>query len=353
MRNPLYLSLLALAFCAGLAGADPFSDLLAANKAKWQARQPAHYTYLHSKSCYCEAITWQVEVENGTLKDPKLMYIIPSFPVTVPNNLGIDSVFEWVRRTKAGNPEEMKVTYDPEFGFPSSIQVDQRKLATDDETSIGISLFKVVPQGLTLSRDTLYAWKWPGVVDSQNQVRITNTGADPLYLNKIAMSVTPTDTFPGLGAALRFYHNLPDALGNPDRIFLRNAGPYMKDSSVELPNAILPPGGSMLLLDFNFDPCFCLIKTAAKISDGDPVTLLLRLDFSRGVRAERTDVRAYVTVRAKYGYTSGIARPGLRSERGVSGNARPGRAAVLFTLGERVFEADGRNAAPIGASGSR
>jgi hypothetical protein len=120
----------------------------------------------------------------------------------------------------------------------------------------------------------------------------------------------------------------------------------------------LPPGGSMLLSDFQFDPCFCLVKAGAKISDGDPVTLLIRLDFSRGVQANRMDVRANIRVRAKYGFTSGIAlRPGIMpgsgSARGVRGNTSSDRGSALFTSGDRVFQADGRNPAPIGGSGSR
>jgi uncharacterized protein DUF6174 len=349
MRIPFYLSLFALTLCAGLPRADGFSDLLAANKAKWQARQPEHYTYRYSSSCYCQPLTWQVEVENGAVKEIKQVYSTP-VPGTIPDDLGIDSVFEWIRKTKAGNPDELKVTYDAEFGFPSAIFVDHRKTVADDEKSVSIDSFKAIPKGVTLSRDTVFTWNWPGVVDSLNSVRITNTGDTPLYLNKIGMSLSPTDTFPGMGgAALRFYNNLPGNVGNSGRTFLRNGGLSGTDSIAVLSNALMPPGGSLLLFDFNFDPCFCLLKTGTKIADGDPLTLLLRLDFSRGVQADRVDVRAYVRVRSRYGYTSGIVRPGVRGE---GGNGRPGHVTGRFPAGDRVFAADGRNLAPFHPSPS-
>lgn len=342
MKIPFYLSILALTLCAGLSRADEFGDILAANEAKWQARQPAHYTYRYLNYCFCQSVTWQIEVENGTIKEIKPV-IFGSRPPT-PNNLGIDSVFEWIRKTKAQNPAELKVTYDAEFGFPSGISVDYSRQAADDETSIGISYFKAIPQGVALSRDTVYTRNWPGVVDSQNSVRITNTGDAPLYLNKIEMAVSPTDTFPSFGAALMFHTNLPRFAGDVGQTYLRKTNSAGMDTIAELTDALMPPGGSLRLSDFQFDPCFCLVKTGAKISDGDSVTLLLRLDFSRGAQANRVDVRAYVRVRAKYGFTSGIARrPALRGE---GGYGRPGHVTGRFPVGDRVFVADGRSVPP-------
>lgn len=347
MKIPFYLSILALALCAGMSRADEFGDILAANEAKWQARQPAHYIYRYQKSCFCEAVIWQIEVENGAIKEIKPV-VFGSLPPT-PDNLGIDSVFEWIRTTKAKNPAELKVAYDAEFGFPTGISVDYSKLVADDETSIGIVLFKAIPQGVALSRDTVFTRNWPGVVDSQNSVRLTNTGDAPLYLNKIEMSVSPTDTFPSFGASLLFHTNLPRYVGDVGRTYLRKTNAAGMDTIAELTDALMPPGGSLLLSEFQFDPCFCLVKTAAKISDGDPVTLLLRLDFSRGEQADRVDVRAYVRVRAKYGFTSGIARrPALR---GKGGTGRPGLGMGRFPAGDRVFAADGRSLAPTGGSG--
>lgn len=347
-----YLSILALILCAGPSQADEFSDILAANQAKWRARQPAHYSYRHGQSCFCMAVTWQIEVENGTIREIKPV-VFGSLPPT-PNNLGIDSVFEWVRQAKARNPDELKVTYDAEFGFPSGIRLDGSKQIDDDEISIGISLFKVLPPGISLNRDTVYTRNWPGVTGSQDSVRITNTGDQPLYLNRIELAVSPTDTFPNFGASLAFTYNLPGEADNVPGILLRKVNPAgMTDTIAELSGVLLPPGGSLRLSRFSFDPCFCLVKAGAKIADGDPVTLMLRLYFSRGVEADRADVRADVWVRAINSSSTGIARPALRSEKGVRGNAGPGRVTGLFTLGDRVFRADGRNPALNGGAAPR
>ena len=56
----------------------------------------------------------------------------------------IDRLFATLAKAQA-DADEVKVTYDPTYGFPQSIAIDNVKDATDDEISYEVTNFEVLP----------------------------------------------------------------------------------------------------------------------------------------------------------------------------------------------------------------
>jgi hypothetical protein len=147
-------ALVAAGLCAGLSRADDFSD----NLAKWQAKRPAHYEYQYARACFCQSPTWLVEAEGGTVVKAEIIDTssVSSFPTESPDNLAIDSVFAWLKAARERNSFEVKVKYDPDFGYPISAYVDRSDLVSDEELTILISGFKVIPVGLVHGDEAIH-----------------------------------------------------------------------------------------------------------------------------------------------------------------------------------------------------
>ena len=47
--------------------------------------------------------------------------------------------------TRSSNADETKISYDPALGFPTSLSIDQIKMAMDDELSVTITDVRPLP----------------------------------------------------------------------------------------------------------------------------------------------------------------------------------------------------------------
>jgi hypothetical protein len=116
---------------------------LNANLAKWQAGHPVSYQYTWFTGCFCpESYRGPFRV---TVRVDQVL-IQPGTPggaqpgKDVPQRLPIEAVFAAARDALA-TADAVDVTYDPTYGFPTSVAVDAIKQAVDDEYTITIENF--------------------------------------------------------------------------------------------------------------------------------------------------------------------------------------------------------------------
>ncbi len=148
MKNLLLLTLIViLAACS--AGTPSELDR---NRQTWQDSGITHYRFSLNIGCFCafrDKTPITVEVQNeeiismiypdGTLvatSDPN--YEIFSQHAT------IERLFTELEAGLSGDADEITVTYDSTYGFPSEIYFDYIKAAVDDELSLSVSNFEVM-----------------------------------------------------------------------------------------------------------------------------------------------------------------------------------------------------------------
>ncbi len=66
-------------------------------------------------------------------------------PTPSLQGISIDSLFDWLKRTQAAAPYRLEVTYDSTYGFPTSIFVDRNQNVADDEETISVTIFTLLP----------------------------------------------------------------------------------------------------------------------------------------------------------------------------------------------------------------
>jgi hypothetical protein len=122
------------------------------NLQKWQDSGITHYRFSLNVGCFCafrDQMPITVEVQNGEIVS---MTYPDGTPVTKtdPNyetfakHATVDRLFAELEAGLAGGAEEVTVTYDPTYGYPSEIYFDYIKAAADDELSLSVSNFEVL-----------------------------------------------------------------------------------------------------------------------------------------------------------------------------------------------------------------
>jgi len=122
------------------------------NLEKWQNANIDHYRYTLFIGCFCpftQDMPLTIEVQNGEVvsirkadgtlvesSDPSHQYYLPY--------AAIDRIFAELKSDLA-EADEVLVSYDATHGYPTTIAIDQIKNAVDDELSLKISDFEVLP----------------------------------------------------------------------------------------------------------------------------------------------------------------------------------------------------------------
>lgn len=122
------------------------------NQELWENANISHYQYTLSLSCFCaftEEMPLTIEVQNdqivsitsvkGTVIDPA-----NSFYSIFENYATFDRLFLQLK-SALEEADEVDVIYDTTYGFPTTINIDQIKEATDDELYITVENFEVLP----------------------------------------------------------------------------------------------------------------------------------------------------------------------------------------------------------------
>lgn len=121
------------------------------NLTKWQNAKVTHYRYNLFIGCFCaftEEMPVTIEVNNGEIVS------ITSIKGNVinPDDVPYESVKYYADMSQLfdqlkdslDQADKVEVTYDPTYGFPTSIAIDQIKQAMDDELYITVDNFKIL-----------------------------------------------------------------------------------------------------------------------------------------------------------------------------------------------------------------
>lgn len=136
-----------------LAGCSLFPSVeqeLEQNQAKWLEQDIRDYRFdLTIGSLWwpgADLMPLTIDVKNGeavSVKNQKGQDET-SYLETFLNSATIDSLFEVIQSAQDSGANDIKVTYDPEFGFPKIISVDYEKIAIDDEIGYYVENFEVL-----------------------------------------------------------------------------------------------------------------------------------------------------------------------------------------------------------------
>ena len=122
------------------------------NLKKWQAADVAHYRFDLFIGCFCpfrDVMPLTIEVQNGevvsmTQSDGVVVTVSdPSYELFI-SVATVEGLFAQLNSSQNGDADEVLVTYDATYGFPTSISIDQIKEAVDDEVYYQIENFEVL-----------------------------------------------------------------------------------------------------------------------------------------------------------------------------------------------------------------
>ena len=122
------------------------------NLKKWNDANINHYQYKLFISCFCpffEDMPLTIEVKGGevvsiTRADGTVVDSSNPSYETYQTYGTIDSLFSKLKTDIAGEADEVVVTYDATYGFPTSIAIDYIKEAVDDELSLQVLEFQIL-----------------------------------------------------------------------------------------------------------------------------------------------------------------------------------------------------------------
>ena len=156
----LFVLAVVLSACTSIANAgQPKSEVQEARD-KWQAAHASHYRYTLFIGCFCafrDEMPLVVEVKDGevvSLESQTGKELNPANMEFYERYLTIDRIFDGIESgfkiegnvdTAGDVADEITVTYDEKYGFPSQVNIDFIKNAVDDELSLQITDFEVLP----------------------------------------------------------------------------------------------------------------------------------------------------------------------------------------------------------------
>lgn len=120
----------------------------AAAKARWQAAGVTHYRYESTMGCFCPGevvVPITVEYRNGTLVEARYAdgrTVLPSYAASRPP---IDTLFQHILEQQSDFVERVEASYDPQYGYPRSLNVIAKSTIADGGFSRAITRFEVLP----------------------------------------------------------------------------------------------------------------------------------------------------------------------------------------------------------------
>ena len=120
------------------------------NRAKWDSAGVSHYRFELTISCFCpfaEIMPITVEVKDGqivSMTDVNGQAVEGEFSQYIEEAATVEGLFALAEKT-ISEAEQVEVTYDAQYGYPSEIKVDFIKMAIDDEISYYVKSFSVLP----------------------------------------------------------------------------------------------------------------------------------------------------------------------------------------------------------------
>jgi len=121
------------------------------NQQKWQDAGISHYRFGLFFGCPCPASMdgpFVIEVKNDQVVSMQPQSGHPLDPYIrrdIEHSATIDLIFSKLEKDLNGEADEVTVTYDPTYGFPTKFYNDPDKNMIDDELTLIISDFEVLP----------------------------------------------------------------------------------------------------------------------------------------------------------------------------------------------------------------
>ncbi|HET6637429.1 MAG TPA: DUF6174 domain-containing protein [Gemmatimonadota bacterium] len=120
---------------------------IAAQREKWAARRIEDYQLTFSRACFCPPEGAGLVVLNVLEGEPvEWLYFLSGDPVAPewqPVFPTVDGLFDFLEDAVDRGAEEIEVAFDPGFGLPTTVRVDYRLAAADEE--IAYEVEKLVP----------------------------------------------------------------------------------------------------------------------------------------------------------------------------------------------------------------
>jgi ABC-type glycerol-3-phosphate transport system substrate-binding protein len=141
----IFVLVLMLSACSG-------GSALQQNREKWEGQNFDHYRFTVALSCFCAFAGAEVtyDVQNGQVVNESVQ-AAPDRPVDAAQVSEIyqayntiEKVFDYVEQA-TNEADATTVEYDPTYGFPTEIAVDQLQQAADDELYLTLSNFEPLP----------------------------------------------------------------------------------------------------------------------------------------------------------------------------------------------------------------
>jgi hypothetical protein len=141
----LALLLLVSTACSPRAGSE-----LSRHQATWHAAGIDHYRFDLHVGCFCvfsDRMPLSIEVLDG--RAVSIAYndgtpVPAAEQATFASYATIDALFTFTADA-ISRADEIKVSYDPQYGFPSDVQIDFARGAADDELTLSVTSFEALP----------------------------------------------------------------------------------------------------------------------------------------------------------------------------------------------------------------
>lgn len=139
------LSLPALAGCPdilGLSDRDEREEALADARARWRSQGPDDYRFEFRKLCFCHPSAVRlvkVTVQDGAVTDVEVLEEVPNheqyqYPTPTPEQYyTVEGLFAKLEQAIDRDAHEIRVTYHPALGYPTSVFIDYDENAADEE----------------------------------------------------------------------------------------------------------------------------------------------------------------------------------------------------------------------------
>ena len=148
MRKILFIILaVVLAGCSAVASA---SSELEQNRALWEQQDSQNYSFELFILCFCpyggqmplsivvsDGEVVSLATADGSDPGPSLEYFSQADT--------IEELFDIIETAQSGAADEVKVQYDPDYGYPVSIDIDYIEEAIDDEISYQVANLEFLP----------------------------------------------------------------------------------------------------------------------------------------------------------------------------------------------------------------
>ena len=148
------LPLLALpvlcASCGDPLGSSGGRAELRRNLRLWKSQEPRAYEYVVEGGCFCPPPgAARARVFDGA--STSFTYVASGQPADWPGYRDmrtVDEIFAFVAEAYEGGADEVRVEYDPVWGFPRSISVDYEANTADEEVYYTVRDFARLPEPL-------------------------------------------------------------------------------------------------------------------------------------------------------------------------------------------------------------